>query len=180
MRRFRIRIVPSRLSQQHGPGAAVHEHPQGGYQGGGFEIIPATEPSLNYLTPPTELPILVYAAAWILKPNGVGYTNGFSTTRLELCYGSDFSTRAGQALENFANGDASDTQVFNNYFGSTLTNFNSWVMGFEFGSNFLGGPNYNDNGVYAAIENGEAGDLTGGDAANTLKIEVVYRVMTAA
>lgn len=147
-----------------------------------FEIIPATEPALDYSTPPSELPMLVQATAWIVKANGSGYTNTNSETVLDLCYGSDYSTKLGRMMEIVANGLISDTIIFNNYLATALNATQpSWPMDFRIGPQFLGGANYNDNGVYAAIQGSvDSGDLTGGDPANTLKIEVVYRMMASA
>lgn len=132
------------------------------------EVIAPTE-ILDYNSEPTSLPYPVWAAGWMLAHGDV-YNNLGLAPKLMLVHGSDWSSLVALEAELVA-ADPPTLQLATIGFTGT-----SSTVSFIVGNNPEQGAAFKDNGLYVALD--APGNLTDGNAADTLTIEVVYRVST--
>ena len=137
------------------------------------QLVPATEPGLNYSTSPTELPFVLGGYIQI-NLTGTVYGNisaDDTLYRLLVCWGSDFSVAAAEAsLRGASNGDNMRAR-FESPSGGRFW----WNLG-VLDPDMYRGVDFNDNGLYVAMRN-PPGNLTGGHASDTLKATVYYVVI---
>lgn len=134
-------------------------------------LIPATQ-TLNYSGTPASLPIPV--TALVSCPAATAnYTNADATFVFRLVWGSDYSLDVAAILNATLNGE----RVPSAYpvVGVTELNvFSSPNLGLAQQSSGT----FFDNALALAAKNGALGNLTGGNAANTLRVTVAYFVAT--
>lgn len=133
-------------------------------------IVPATE-TLNYVGLPGRLP-LPLAFSISLDPSEGAYTNVNSPASWVLALGSDWSSDAMiSSVDTMCQLEDVTPQIgiCNSYSNAIL---NSLISALRINAGGL-----QDNALALAVRNGEAGNLTGGDAANTLKVTVLYTII---
>lgn len=133
-------------------------------------IVPATE-VLNYTGVPTSLAVPVHAYA-VLDNSAAGYTNVQDPADLRLVIGSDNSATWADAHDGTLG--YAKANVF-----TSLPTPDVYIYGF---APFVGVSLSNqalqdaiyDNAIAIAANNGVGGNFTGGNAANTMKVVVLY------
>lgn len=132
-------------------------------------VVPATQ-VLNYSGLPTELPLPL--AFIVSLSNTVGYGNVDGAASYVLAMGSDWSLDAMQSDANLMAPPQDSVRIIGiaNSYHSTL------VSGMIVPFRVLAG-GIQDNALAIVLNNGIAGDLTGGNPANSMTVTVLYTII---
>lgn len=138
------------------------------------ELVAPTE-ILDYGSPPSSLPFPLMCNGWLKMSEA--WDNVGNPVFLDLCWGSDYSSLIGRAVEWLT----TDPPGFNSYGNGAFSRSGNgdWAIPFVLAPNPFGGAGYQDNGIYVAVsQNGSPtlGDFTGGDPDATLTLTTFYYV----
>lgn len=136
-------------------------------------IVPATQ-VLDYSGLPSQLPLPV-AFSVVIDTIAGAYTNVDGGAFYVIAIGSDWSTNGMEADQNLMAGlqNAVNQVGIANSFNNTLAGAFIQPLNIRAGDIL-------DNALAIALSNGGAGDLTGGNAANSMTVTVLYTIVDIA
>ena len=137
-------------------------------------LVAATE-TLGYSGTPSQL-VIPLACLVVLDNSAGAYTNVNIPARLVLTIGSDWSSDYATATNSYDDQDmATPLTVAGDAWLAGFVAFEAKNRGTILGGDLSGA--IEDNAVGIALTNGALGALTGGNAANTMKVTVLYTVV---